>query len=863
MQTAMKQTPMLQQYLELKALHTDALLLYRLGDFYELFFEDAVRAAPVLGIVLTRRRHNEGVESPMCGIPHHAMSAYVGKLLDAGFKVAIAEQLEDPSVARGLVRRGVTRVLTPGTVTEPELLGGGERRWLASVTRAGGQVAVAYLEAASGDFGGATLAGEGELHELLAQLRPREVLLPEGERLAPAVSEADGARLVTTTRPPQWFAPARGEELLKRCLGVASLRAFQLDPSEPLVGAAGALLEYLRSTQGDVPTHIGDFRRRVQRGELVLDAATVRNLELVGGGGGDRRGTLLRVLDACVTTMGSRLLRDWLLRPSLDAAAVTARHEAVAALIDDPAQLGSLRDELRRIGDLERVASRLGGAQARPGELAALRAALGGVPEVKRELASGPAALLAALSGRVDELEDLRADLEGVLADEPPAIAGPGMVRAGVDPELDEARSLAHGAKEVLAEVEARERARTGIGTLKVRYNRVFGYSFEVSRGHLDRVPPEFVRRQTLAGGERFVTPELEELERRIAGAERQAEERERALYAALLQRCAERAQRVAATARALAAADVLAAFAERARRHRYVRPRLVAGPRVKLTAARHPVIEELSAAPFVPNDAELDGETRQIVLLTGPNMGGKSTYLRQVALAVIMAWSGSFVAADEAEIGEIDRVFTRVGAADDIARGESTFMVEMTEVANILRNATSASLVILDEVGRGTATFDGLSIAWSVVEALHDGGPGAARPLVLFATHYHELTDLALRLARVANASLAVKEWQGDVIFLHRVVPGPADRSYGIHVARLAGVPESVCVRAEDVLRQVERQEAKVIDAALPASAPHQLDLFPPPEESVTRRLRALDPERLTPLDALNLLAQLKRELG
>ena len=849
---------MLQQYLELKALHRDAMLLYRLGDFYELFFEDAERAAPVLGIVLTRRRHNESVESPMCGIPHHAMSAYVGKLLDAGFKVAVAEQLEDPAAARGLVRRGVTRVLTPGTVTEPELLGKGERRWLASVVRSAGQAAVAYLEAASGDFGGATAASDAELHELLAQLQPREVLLPEGEAL-PAGAWRPESGVVVTARPPQWFDASRGDELLKRCLGVASLRAFQLDPGEPLVGAAGALLEYMRSTQGSVPTHVGDFRRRARSGGMTLDAATVRNLELLRDSSGERRGSLLRVLDATVTAMGSRLLRDWLLRPVSDAALASSRHDAVAALIEDPALLASLRESLRAIGDLERAAARLGVAQARPGELASLRGALAHVPALKVELAAAPAELLAALAAQADDLADLREDLAAVLADDPPALAGPGMVRAGVDEELDNARRLSHGAKEILGEVEARERARTGIGTLKVRYNRVFGYSFEVSRAYLERVPPEFVRRQTLAGGERFVTPELEELERRIAGAEAQAEERERALFTALLRRCAERAQRVAATARALAAIDVLTAFAERARRHGYVRPRLVAGARVHLTASRHPVIEELLASPFVPNDARLDREQRQIVLLTGPNMGGKSTYLRQVALAVIMAWSGSFVAAEAAEIGEIDRVFTRVGAADDIARGESTFMVEMTEVANILRNATAASLVILDEVGRGTATFDGLSLAWAVVEALHAG----ALPLVLFATHYHELTDLAHRLERVANASLAVKEWQGDVIFLHRVVPGPADRSYGIHVARLAGVPEPVCRRAEEVLLQVERQESKVVDAALPASAPHQLDLFPPPEDAVTRRLRVLDVERLTPLDALNLLAQLKRDLG
>jgi DNA mismatch repair protein MutS len=858
----MKQTPMLQQYLELKALNPDALLLYRLGDFYELFFEDAERAAPVLGIVLTRRRHNDAVESPMCGIPHHAMASYVGKLLDAGFKVAVAEQLEDPSAARGIVRRGIVRVLTPGTVTEPELVADGERRWIVSLVPDGHRIAAAFLEAASGELGGTVCADPMEMRELLAQLQPREVLLPEGHDDPADGWQGELGQAMVTIRPAQWFDPRRGEELLRRCLAVASVRAFELEPGETLLGAAGALLEYVRATQGELPRHVSDFRRRMRRSELILDAATVRNLEIVRDASGERRGALAHVLDATVTAMGSRLLRDWLLRPLTDVAAAAARHEAVAALIDDPASLAMLRDGLRGVGDLERAAARLGLSQARPGELGALRTALAALPGVKMELAASQSELLASLGRGGDDLSDLREDLCAVLADEPPAMPGPGMIRAGVDADLDEARSLSRGAKEVLAEVEARERARTGIPTLRVRYNRVFGYGFEVSRTYLDRVPQEFIRRQTLAGGERFVTPELEELERRISGAEARADERERALFGELLRRCAGRAARLAATARALAAVDVLAAFAERARKRRYVRPHLVSGTRLHLTASRHPVIEELASAAFVPNDVELDSETRQVVILTGPNMGGKSTYLRQVAVAVIMAWAGSFVAAEEAEIGEIDRVFTRVGAADDIARGESTFMVEMTEVANILRHASGSSLVILDEVGRGTATFDGLSLAWAVVEALHDRTPEQGRPLVLFATHYHELTDLAPRLDRVANASLAVKEWQGSVIFLHRVVEGPADHSYGIHVARLAGVPDAVCRRAEEVLRQVERQEAKVVESARPGPGPHQLALFPPPEESVARRLRELELDRLTPIDALNVLAGLKKDL-
>jgi len=520
-----------------------------------------------------------------------------------------------------------------------------------------------------------------------------------------------------------------------------------------------------------------------------------------------------------------------------------------------------VRDLAGQAGDLERMASRLGLSQVRPGELAALRAALAVLPYIRAELAASPSQLLAALGAGTDPLDDLREDLAVTLAEEPPALFGPGTIRSGADRDLDESRSLAHGAKEVLGELEARERARSGIGNLRIRYNRVFGYAFEVSNNNRDRVPPDWVRRQTLAGAERFVTAELEGLERRIASAEARAGERERELFAALVERCAARAGRLAATARGLAAVDVLASFAQRARHADYRRPRLVEGARLRLVGSRHPVVEALARYGFVPNDVDLDGERRQIVLLTGPNMGGKSTYLRQVALAVVMARAGSFVAAEEAEIGEIDRVFTRVGAADDLARGESTFMVEMTEVAGILRHATRNSLVMLDEVGRGTATFDGLSIAWAVVEALHGATGDGRGPLVLFATHYHELTDLADRLGRVVNASVAVKEWQGNVLFLHRVVAGPSDRSYGIHVAKLAGVPEPVCRRAGEVLRQIERQELKVIEAAAPGPQHVQLELFPPPESAVLDRLRSADVDHLTPVEALNLLVQLKRE--
>lgn len=851
---------MLQQYLELKQAHQDALLLYRLGDFYELFFEDAEVAAPILGVVLTRRRHNDQVTSPMCGIPHHALAGYMGKLLEHDLRVAIAEQVEDAAKAGGLVRREVVRVLTPGTVTDPELLGEGERRWVAAVTGQGDRWAVAFVEPASGELWGAGCTARSEVAELLHGMAPRELLVAEERSEREALLPPGVKGPLFTTVPGVSFDPGRGEEVIRRVLAVGSLRAFELEPGEPLVGATAALLSYLERTQGELPRHIRSFRRRRPGGELLLDAATVRNLELLRDASGGRDASLARILDHTATAMGSRLLRDWLVRPSGQPVVAAARHDAVAALVADPQALKELVASLKEIGDLERAAARIGLRQARPGELAGLRRSLALLPGLAARLQDSPSELLAGLGRDLDPLEDLLQELQKVLAEEPPALFGPGVIRSGCDEELDEARRLAFGAKEVLGELEARERAATGIGGLKVRFNRVFGYGLEVPRAHSSRVPENWIRRQTLTSAERFSNPELEELERRISGAEAAAAEREQTLFAALQLFAADRAARLAATARAVAAADVLAAFADRARRMHYVQPRLVAGPTVRLRGSRHPVVEAVSRSSFVPNDVEMDGEARQVILLTGPNMGGKSTFLRQVALAVVMARAGAFVAADEAEIGEIDRVFTRVGAADDLARGESTFMVEMTEVALILRHATPRSLVVLDEVGRGTATFDGLSIAWAVVEALHpDSDPG---PLVLFATHYHELTDLARQLPRVANASVAVKEYRGQVLFLHRVVPGPSDRSYGIHVARLAGVPEEACRRAEELLTMLERKELRVVEAARPAGQPHQPSLFPPAEDVVVERLHRLDLDAITPLDALNLLAELKREV-
>ena len=846
---------MLQQYLELKQQHPDALLLFRLGDFYELFFEDAEKAAPVLGVVLTRRRHNEEVEFPMCGIPYHALTSYLGKLLEAGFKVAIAEQLEEPQGGK-LVRRQVVRVLTPTTVTEPELLPEAERRWLAAVA---GQdpYHVAMADAAAGELRAFSPLDAVAVKELMAQLVPRELLVPEGFQKTEEVWPPELPPPLVTVRERGFFHPAKGESRLREAFAVASLRALGLEPGEPLVGVCGALVAYLEETQGQLPQHLVSFSRKAAEG-LVLDAATVRNLELLRDSTGGRKAALATVLDETCTPMGSRLLRDWLVRPA-SVGEAGKRLEAVVELVEGGDLREGLRRLLPRVGDLQRMAARVGFAQARPGELAALREALGVLPELRQLLAQATAPLLGELARELDELADVRQALETTLAPSPPAVLGPGTIASGVDPELDQLRQLARGGKEVLAELEARERERTGIASLKIRYNSFFGYAFEVSKANLDKVPPHWVRRQTLTQAERFVTEELAQLEERIVTAEKRAEERERELYRALLGRLAAASRRMARTASCLAAVDVLAAFAKRAREQRYCRPVLVEGRRLRLQGSRHPVVEALSREPFVPNDLELEADTQQILILTGPNMGGKSTFLRQVALAVIMARAGCFVAAEEAEIGPFDRIFTRVGAADDIARGESTFMVEMSELAAILRQATGDSLVILDEVGRGTATYDGLSLAWAVVEHLHDV-PGGG-PLVLFATHYHELTELADRLPRVFNASMVVKEWQGKVFFLHRVVPGPADRSYGIHVARLAGVPEEVCRRAEAILLDLSKSAGRLPQA--PAGQPQQLSLFSEDYTWLADRLRAVEVERMTPLEALNLLAELRKEVS
>ncbi|HEX3129383.1 MAG TPA: DNA mismatch repair protein MutS [Thermoanaerobaculia bacterium] len=873
-------TPMLRQYLEVKAEHPDAILLYRMGDFYEMFFDDARQAAPILEVQLTARNRGTENEAPMCGVPHHALETYLAKLLAAGLKVAICDQVEDPAQAKGLVRREVTRIVTPGTVSDPGLLDGKEENLLAGLTWEGDRGgAGAFLDLSTGHFFVRRWTGADEGVDDLALLRPREVLFhsdrgAEGfpaeirewaERECPCRTPLAGDRL---------YDPRRAEDLLLRQFGAGTLRGFGLVEGEPAVRAAAAALAYAQETQKSLLSHVRGLAVREARDRLVLDAATLANLEVFRPqrtdtqAGPKRRTTLLSVLDRTVTPPGGRTIREWLRRPLVDPAAISERHRAVGELASDNPRRERLREHLSHVGDPERILARAVLGTLTPREAGALRDSLAEVPAIFAELAGADGLLSRIIAA--DPLADLHAELARVLEASPAtSLQDGGVIAAGVDPELDRFRSLARDSKKHILSLEARERDRTGISSLKIRYNKVFGYYLEVTKANQTRVPSDYIRRQTLVNAERYVTPEIKELEEQILSAEQRQIELEEDYFRKLTVRIAAAAPGLTALAEALGTLDALVSFAEAAARHRYVRPTMTpAGGRLCIKEGRHPVVELASRDAFVPNDAELDGDRSQIVLLTGPNMGGKSTYLRQVALIALMAQAGSFVPAEEAEISVVDRIFTRVGASDDLARGESTFMVEMIETANILRHATDRSLVILDEVGRGTATFDGLSLAWAIVEYLHEH----RRPKTLFATHYHELTELSSLLSRVVNRTLAVKEWDDRIVFLRRVVPGAADKSYGLHVARLAGLPPAVIDRAGEILANLEAYEydptgkprlARGSGAPpSPGAQPAQLTLFAPPEQVVASVLKDLDVERLTPIAALNLLHSLKSRL-
>ena len=840
------------QYRELKRRFPDHLLLFRLGDFYELFFEDAELGARLLSITLTSRQG-----APMAGVPHHAADAYVARLVQAGQKIAICEQMEGGGKGKKLLRRDVVRVVTPGTLTDTAYLAGGANNFLMAVGRSGAATGVALLDVSTGEFWVGE-DGPGEDAVLAAALlrRPAEVLLPETQRatgdLLPRL-QATGAAL-TFADAALWNGRRAAADLGAH-FGVSSLAAFGVADLGAGLAAAAAALAYVRATQGERLGHLVRLQRLQPADCMTLDETAVRTLELLEASDGSTRNSLFGVLDETVTPMGARLLRQWLLQPLLDAGAIAARQDAIAALVDAPDTRAAVRRLLKPVGDLARLTSRatLGVAHAR--DLVGLRACLTPLEAIRSAAVPLAAPLLAGARAALADLADLRATLEAALVDEPPVtLQDGGIIR---DTWNDALRAIVEDAAEArrwIAGLEERERARTGLSSLRVRFNRVFGYGIELTHAQAARAPAEYVRRQTLTGAERYVMPELKEYEAKVLGAEERRRRLEYELFDELRGRVAARAADLLGTARALALLDVAAALAEVAHGRGHVRPRIEAGGVLEIVEGRHPVLEARSGLPVTANDLGLDDEAR-VVILTGPNMAGKSVYLRQIGHIVVLAQMGAFVPARSATIGLVDRVFTRVGAQDNLARGQSTFLVEMIETASILNNLTPRSLVLLDEVGRGTSTFDGLAIAWAVVEELHDR---TSRPKVLFATHFHELTQLAGRLGGVRNFHVAVREWNDEIIFLHKVQAGGTDRSYGIQVARLAGLPTPVIARAKALLGRFEEQGQATTDA----SDAVQLGLFAPPGDPLSEELARLELAHLTPIEALNLLAKWQQRL-
>ena len=874
----MTATPLMQQYRDIKARHQDAILLFRMGDFYEMFYEDAETASRVLGITLTSRNNGGASEVPLAGVPVKALNDYLRRLVERGFRVAICEQIEDPRVAKGIVKRAVVETITPGAAFNDELLDGARNNFLCAVVRTGDLLGVAAADVSTGEFR-LTSAPAADAGAVFARLAPREVIVPRDAGDATVMGAAAlrfGDGVLVTEREGWEFDPSLARDDLARHFGLLSADGLGLGDGageRAAAGAAGALLRYLRELQPAGVPHLARPVVEHAGGTMPLDEMTRRNLELVESLRGGTDGTLLGVLDRTLTPMGARLLRQWLLAPLADVARVSARLDAVESFARDSLARAALREALDGVRDVERLASKAASGRATPRELRALGDSLGRLPraaDAARRVA--PAGLLAGIVGGWDGCADLCADVCATLVDRPPtAVGDEATVRPGVDPELDALRALRDGGVDGIARIQAKERERTGIGSLKVGYNKVFGYFIEVTNANRHLVPGDWQRRQTLTGAERYVTEELKDHESRVLSAAERIETRERELFEACRARLGGAVARLQRVAGALAVLDVLAALADVAEREGYVKPEVTDDFALEIRGGRHPVVERMMPRDkFIPNDVVLTDEER-VVVLTGPNMAGKSTILRQIGLIVLMAQTGSFVPASRARVGVCDRVFTRVGASDNLVRGQSTFMVEMAETSAILHTASRRSLVLLDEIGRGTSTYDGVSIAWSVTEHLHD----AVGCKTVFATHYHELTQLAEELGALRNFNVEVREVGDQVLFLHRLRPGGADRSYGIEVGRLAGLPAAVIARAKEVLALLEGEQlaAKLGARETPAGpvAPSaarsrqarsdQLGLFASLPHPVVERLRGIDPNAMTPLEALQLLATLSDE--
>jgi DNA mismatch repair protein MutS len=869
---------MMRQYHEAKAACGDALLFFRMGDFYELFHDDARAAARMLGLALTSRDKGENA-TPMAGFPHHQLESYLGKLVSLGVRVAICEQMEDPRQAKGLVKREVTRVVTPGTLTDDALLDPRESNYLAAVISGGSDktsdtVGLAWVELSTGRFHAAVFE-RGTLVDQLARIDAAECLVDEQSDLLPenrnGSATASGNSKMLFTRRPTWaFSLQTATQALSKQFGTATLEGFGFDNERDALAlrAAGAILDYLAETQKTSLTHLDRLLPYHTGTTLEIDESTRRSLEIIRTmREGRREGSLLAVLDRTVTAMGSRLLADWVANPLVNLATIDQRLDAVAEFVADARLADDVREKLRGIYDIQRLLARITTGRASPRDLSHIGQTLSALPAVKAKLTGCKSELLSWLETEIDLCPEIRARLEAALLNDCPLQSREGgIIRAGFNADLDTMRELAAGGKQWIARYQAEESARTGISTLKVGFNKVFGYYIEVTHTHGDKIPANYIRKQTVKNAERYITPELKEYEEKVLTADERSKELEYNLFVQLRDFVGIHAKRLQATANALAQLDVLAALADLARARNYCRPKLVNEPMLAIRDGRHPVLDSLMPeGSFVPNDttAATDG---LILLITGPNMAGKSTYIRQVALISLMAQIGSFVPAKEATLGVCDRIFARVGASDELSRGQSTFMVEMTETARILNTATPRSLVILDEIGRGTSTYDGVSLAWAVVEFLHD----RIGCRTLFATHYHELTDLARTLSSVRNLNVAVREWEDQVVFLHKIIEGAADKSYGIHVARLAGVPREVNERAKQILAQLEQEHLGENNRPKLARRGKsqrvgdlQLTLFASEEHPVVKQLRKVNVNELSPMAALQTLQQLQAELN
>ncbi|HZS47372.1 MAG TPA: DNA mismatch repair protein MutS [Blastocatellia bacterium] len=901
-------TPMLRQYTEIKRQYPGTLLFFRLGDFYELFFDDAILGARELEITLTARHKEHGAPVPMCGVPHHAVTSYIAKLVKKGYRVAICEQTEDAKATKKLVRREVVRVITPGTAIDEQLLEAGESNYLASVFGMGTGMAVAFVDVSTGEFVATEFMGDdawSRIAEQIDSFGPREVLYPKaltplfktsthsaeanqsepqtdsgaaaapakGKKEQPTVSidvKADYLwKTATLTPMDDWlFNLDHCQTLLQSHFEVTTLEGFGLSKHDLAVCAAGAALHYVRETQKSQAAHITGISYFEPTNYLVLDGPTVRNLELVESLDGNKRHTLLGTIDCTKTGMGARLIRQWLLRPSVSLGECNARLDAVAELKAAMIFRDRLREELSGIQDLERLIGKLNLNTATARDLVSLRASADHIPAIIEMMGRATSSLLEVLRDNLDDLADVRQLIATAIADNPPAnLNDVGTIRAGYNAELDDLKQIATNSKGYIASIESRERERTGINSLKIKFNNVFGYFIEISKANLKNVPTDYERRQTLVNAERFTTPELKEYESRVLGAEGRILELEAEIFQNVRRIITIETPRLQGVARAIALLDAVACLAETAARRNYNRPQLTEDDEIDIRSGRHPVIEA-QGERFIANDIALNNTTDRLIIITGPNMGGKSTILRQTAIISILAQIGSFVPAGSARLGLVDRIFTRVGASDSLARGRSTFMVEMIETANILNTATPRSLVILDEIGRGTATFDGLSIAWAVAEYLHDNAAHAAK--TLFATHYHEMVDLAKLLPGVRNYQMAVKESAGNIVFLRKLVEGSASKSYGIEVAKIAGLPLPVVERAREILANLEANELDV--TGKPKLARHlpsrgskwrqQPSLFDQANESVLEELRTLDGEGLDQTDAVAILQRLKQRL-